>query len=277
MKKILFTVLILSSISIFSVAEDYWKAEDYYQNSSSQKQAASDLLSYVNIPANGSILDVGCGDGKITAELAEKNPNSSVLGIDISQAMIEFAKVHFLSKSNLSFRLQDAQNLHFQDTFDVIFSFTTLQWVENQIAFLQGAYESLKHSGTLAVTMPMGLPAALEQAVEETIRKTQWAPYFENFSTGWNFVTDTAYQEMLLSLNFTIHRLAIVPQKDIFPSKELFEKFIRQWFPYLRPLPASLKQIFLTQVMDRYLALESPFPNGEVHFKIRRLEVVASK
>jgi trans-aconitate methyltransferase len=277
MKKALCYALAFSSLSIFAVSEDYWKAEDYYQNSSSQKQAAADLLKYVTIPEKGSILDVGCGDGKITAELAAAIPQGLVIGVDISLAMIEFAKAHFSSSPNVSFHLRDAQKLDFQNAFDIVFSFTTLQWIQNHDAFLQGAYLSLKPRGTLAVTMPMGLPHTLDQAVHEMINKPEWASYFQNFSTGWNFVTDTDYEERLLAHHFTIQRLAVVPQKDVFPSREIFERFISQWFPYLRPLPESLQKNFLTQVIDRYLALETSFPNKEIHFKVRRLEVIAYK
>lgn len=277
MKKSLCFALIFSSLTLFATSEDPWKAEEYYENSSSQRQAATDLLSYVKIPENGVILDVGCGDGKITAELGIKAPQGSVIGVDISQAMIDFAKAHFSSNSNISFRLLDAQELDFHQVFDIVLSFTTLQWVQNHTAFLQGAYNSLKSSGTLAITMPMGLPYPLELAVHEIIAKPEWAPYFQNFSTGWNFVSDALYKELLLAHHFTIQRLAVVPQKDIFPSREVFEKFISQWFPYLRPLPENLKQTFLKQVVDKFLSLETPFPNGEVHFKIRRLEVVAIK
>ena len=125
--------------------------------------------------------------------------------------------------------------------------------------------------------MPTGLPSTLEQAVNEIIAAPEWAPYFASFNTGWNFVSAKEYCALLSEQHFATVRLSIVPQLDIFPSRAVFEKFISQWFPYLRPLPDELKKSFMAQVLDRYLALESPVPNGEVHFKIRRLEVVALK
>lgn len=273
------SLLVLHLSLCFGANQDHWKAEEYYQNSSSQKNAAADLMKYVIIKENEKILDVGCGDGKITAEIATRVPNGSVVGVDVSPAMIEFAKGAFPQKNfpNLQFLLKDAQKLDFENEFDTIFSFTTLQWIQNHDAFLEGAYNGLKSGGTLAVTMPMGLPSTLEQAVTELIALPEWSSYFIGFSTGWNFVDDVQYEKLLGSHQFTLLRLAIVPQKDIFPSREVFEKFISQWFPYLRPLPQNLKVAFLTQVIDRFLELESPFSNGEVHFKIRRLEVVVSK
>ncbi len=277
---IIFLLFALPSSVTSGENPDYWKAEEYYHNSSSQKNAATDLMKHVVITGNERILDVGCGDGKITAEIAAKIPDGSAVGVDISPAMITFAQEAFPQQTvpNLGFFLKDAQNLDFDNEFDIIFSFTTLQWIEKHDAFLKGAYNGLKsNGGFLAITMPMGLPEALKQAVTEIISLPEWSSYFCDFSTGWNFVDDVQYEKMLTSNGFIPIRLAVVPQKDVFPSRQVFEKFISQWFPYLRPLPQGLKADFLTQVIDRFLKLESPFPNGEVHFKIRRLEVTAYK
>lgn len=259
--------------------QDYWKADEYYQNSSSQKNAAADLMKFVTIQNDWKILDVGCGDGKITAEIGAKACQGTVVGVDTSPAMIEFAQTTFSSQDfpNLQFYLKDAQNLDYNNDFDAIFSFTTLQWVQSHNAFLEGAYASLKPHGVLAVTMPMGLPLTLEQAVTELISTPEWSSYFADFSTGWNFISDKEYGLLLSSNRFVSDRLAIVPQRDIFPNRDVFEKFVGQWFPYLRPLPEDLKKTFLTKVVDRFLELETQFPNGEVHFKIRRLEVIATK
>ncbi len=258
---------------------DYWQAADYYENSSSQKDAATDLMQYVPIAGNEMILDVGCGDGKLTAAIATRLPQGAIFGIDNSPSMIAFAKQNFprSGHNNLDFNIQDAQQLNFSALFDVIFSFTTLQWVQSHDAFLEGAYRSLKNRGTLAITMPMGLPTTLEQAVNELVASPDWADYFKEFSTGWNFVEQQEYGNKLAAHHFVAKRLEVVPQKDIFPSRVIFEKFISQWFPYLRPLPQEKKQQFMQATIDRFLELEPPFPNGEVHFKIRRLEVVANK
>lgn len=269
----------LLSFPILMGEQDYWKAENYFQNSSSQQDAASDLLKYITICGNEKILDVGCGDGKITASLAKKLPNGSIIGLDYSPSMIKFAKTTFTEEDypNLKFVLGDAQDLHHNEDFDLILSFTTLQWILKHDAFLAGAFEGLTPSGTLAITMPMGLPSSLEQAAKEVSTSRQWALYFEGFSTGWNFVEKDAYSELLSAHGFVPQRLVVVPQKDIFPSRDVFEKFLGQWFPYLRPLPDTLKKIFMNQVLDRFAELEGGFPDGEVHFKIRRLEVVATK
>lgn len=274
MKKFLF--YFLACAVPFALAADYWKGEDYFHNSSSQKEAASDLMKYVPIRGNEDILDVGCGDGKITAEIAKCLPNGTILGIDISPSMINFAKNSF-QLSNVHFELKDAEKLDYQNLFDIVFSFTTLQWVQNHDAFIKGAHNSLKPFGTLAITMPLGLPLLLEKTVNEQIALPEWQPYFQDFSTGWNFVQQEEMARLLDKNGFDVTRITVVPQKDIFPNREIFEGFISQWFPYLRPLPESLKKIFMTQLINRFLELEVPSDQGEVYFKILRLEVVAHR
>lgn len=277
MKILFYAILALSSLTLpLKSEEDYWKADDYYQNSSSQKEAASDLMKLVVLKGDEKILDVGCGDGKITAEIAAKIPNGEIVGIDISPSMIEFAKKNF-NLSNLSFHLQNAEELNYRDAFDLILSFTALQWVQDHPVFLEGAYQALKPSGMLAISMPMGLPIPLEKAVHEVITRPEWSSHFEHFVTGWNFVDEKEWERLLASHHFHAISLAVVPQRDIFPSREAFEKFISQWFPYLRPLPEELRKPFMAEVIDRFLALETPFPEGQVHFKIKRLESLARK
>ncbi len=72
-----------------------WNAEDYHKNSANQQKWALELIAKLVIQGNEIILDIGCGDGKITAEIANHVPNGLVLGIDSSQEMIGFAQTKF--------------------------------------------------------------------------------------------------------------------------------------------------------------------------------------
>lgn len=274
----LFVLTVLLPFQGFAQTKDVWNGEDYAKNSSSQKEAASDLLKHVSIKGDERILDVGCGDGKITAEIAQKYPGTILEGIDISTSMIEFARTKFPTETipNLQFRLLNGQDLDYPGNIDLILSFTALQWIPSHSQFLDRAHASLKTGGILAISMPLEPPKALDQAVQEIMAQPEWAPYFKDFSTGWNFVNQQEYKQLLTEKGFVTTRYAIVLQKDVFPSRQAFEGFLTQIFPYLRPLPSDLKKPFLTLVIDRFLELES-FPRGEVHWKFPRLEVIATK
>jgi trans-aconitate methyltransferase len=70
-----------------------WNPEDYYSSwLSEQQKLAQELILKLAIKGNERVLDIGCGDGTITAEIAKQLPNGSVLGIDNSKEMIHFAR-----------------------------------------------------------------------------------------------------------------------------------------------------------------------------------------
>jgi len=68
---------------------DRWDAGDYEQSSSAQLVWARELIAKLNLQGDECVLDLGCGDGKITAEIAKLLPKGSAVGIDSSQAMAQ--------------------------------------------------------------------------------------------------------------------------------------------------------------------------------------------
>jgi trans-aconitate 2-methyltransferase len=77
-----------------------WHASDYYRQSGLQQAMAEEQLDRLTLGGAERILDVGCGDGKITAEIAARVPRGSVLGVDPSRDMIAFASNRFASTTN---------------------------------------------------------------------------------------------------------------------------------------------------------------------------------
>ena len=71
-----------------------WDASGYRDQSSLQKWLADEHLAALTLNGAERVLDVGCGDGRITAEIADRVPRGSVLGIDPSSRMIAFAREH---------------------------------------------------------------------------------------------------------------------------------------------------------------------------------------
>ena len=73
-----------------------WNAAAYAANSAVQQSWARELIAKLKLRGDEHILDVGCGDGKVTAELAAAVPRGLVVGIDASAEMISFARKTFL-------------------------------------------------------------------------------------------------------------------------------------------------------------------------------------
>ncbi len=77
------------------------------------------MIAELSLSGNEEILDLGCGDGGLTEQLAQLVPDGKVLGIDASEGMIATAKNRM--QSNLSFMQMDINTIDFQNMFDVFF------------------------------------------------------------------------------------------------------------------------------------------------------------
>ena len=101
---------------------------------------ASERIEKIKFSGKESLLDIGCGNGAVSALLAGNIPDGSVVGIDSSESMIESAKQRFPVSMylNLNFCVMDAAHRNFTDKFDVAFSNASLHWIKDQLSVLKG-------------------------------------------------------------------------------------------------------------------------------------------
>jgi len=254
-----------------------WKADEYDKLSLAQDSAAREFLKRLRIGKGASILDVGCGNGKISAKLAKIAQLGQVLGIDTSKEMISFARENYSKEQNLLFKILDAQKLLFKNKFDVVFSSFALQWIENKNGFFQKAYKALKKEGTLAMIVPTGVSPELEEAVGSITHLSKWKEYFKGFHPGWFFSDSQSIKHLILENMFKIEYSHVSVQEVEFSSREAFERYVLLWFPYLRPLPQDLKGVFFKEVLEEYFRLLPIQEDGAVRLRIPKLDIIAIK
>jgi trans-aconitate methyltransferase len=232
------------------------------------------------------ILDIGCGDGKITAELAARVSHGSVLGIDTSSEMIAFAQNMFSQTAypNLSFRYGDALNLTFQKEFDVIVAFASLHWTADLAMVLQGIKSSLAPSGRFAAQLMAkrfktqersGSP--LHQARREVMARPAWRPYFRGFKKQGSVYGADEYDKLLRDAGFTPYRVEFVTEDVTHPGIEALKGCARAtWHRYTSRIPAELRDAFLDEVVKRFIEQYPPDRGGQIHVRMKILEVEAT-
>ena len=263
------------------VSMQRWDPEVYAKSSAAQQRWAQELLSKISIRRNERILDIGCGDGKVTAEIARLVPKGSVLGIDNSVEMINFAqsKFHPTSWPNLTFQYGDASNLQFEDEFDLVLSFACLHWVTDHRPVLEGIKRCLKQGGK--ALMQFGgrdNAAAIFKVVDEIISEERWSGYFEGFKFPYGFFGPDEYMIWLDRAGLNASRVELA-QKDMAQNGRdgLASWFKSTWLPYIEKVPEDLREDFIYEVVDRYV-LEHPLDSdGAVYVGMVRLEVEAEK
>jgi trans-aconitate methyltransferase len=101
-----------------------WHANLYDAKHAFVWKYGADLVPLLAPQAGERILDIGCGTGHLTAQIA--NSGARVLGIDRSPEMVRAARHAY---PNLQFEVADARDLRFQDEFDAVFSNAALHWI----------------------------------------------------------------------------------------------------------------------------------------------------
>lgn len=256
-----------------------WNASDYHRESSLQKAMAEEQLALLNLKGTERILDVGCGDGKITAEIAARVPQGSVLGVDPSRDMIAFASSHFnpQAHSNLRFEVADVRQLPFQNEFDLVVSFNALHWVPQQEAALTSIRDSLKKEGEfLGRFVSEGKRKCLEDVIEEVRHRPRWANYFTGFQKPYLHFPPQEYRDLAEKCGFQILRLDVVDKAWDFKTREAFVAFAHATFvEWTRHLPENEWDAFIIDVLDDYRTVAADNPQDANTFKFYQLEIVA--
>jgi len=258
-----------------------WNAEEYSKHSQAQSDWAAGLIGALALRGDEAILDIGCGDGKVTAQLARAVPEGSVVGLDSSEEMVRFAQAHFPRQQwpNLRFAHGDARRLAFAEEFDLVFSNATLHWVIDHAPVLAGIARSLKPGGRAVLQMGgRGNAGEVMQAAERLIARPHWAPFFGGFTFPYGFHEPVAYRQWLVEAGLTPVRVELIPKDMMKADAAELAGWVRTtWMPYTHRVPEELREQFVADLVGEYVAACPPAADGHIHVAMVRLEVEASR
>ena len=256
-----------------------WNAEDYAVNSLAQQNWAQELIAKMALSGNEALLDIGCGDGKISAEIAKKLVRGRVTGIDASPQMINLATRLTEDVPNLDFICMDAKNITLTHTFDIAYSNAALHWVDDHLAMLQGVYACLGTNGRLCFQMGgKGNAAEIIASADEIIARPEWSDYFTDFSFPYKFYDDLSYCNLLVHSGFEPTNVQLIDKLMRHQSVTSLEGWIRTtWMPYTQRVPSNKRDHFIHLVASNYLEKYPPDASGAIQVAMVRLEVHAKK
>jgi trans-aconitate methyltransferase len=281
-----------------------WNAAEYAANSAVQQSWARELIARLHLHGDEHILDVGCGDGKVTAELTRAVPHGFVLGTDASAEMIAFAKKTFPNSniSNLKFEVADAREIGgcvassppadrrahaargdggvaVTRTFDLVFSNAALHWVDDHQAILRGAASVLKPGGRLVVSCGgKGNAHDVFLALRPEMRLKRWCEFFRGMPMPYFFYAPGDYEKWLPKFGFKINTVKLAPKDATYTGADGLATWLRTtWLPFTQRVPENLREEFIAAVTQRYVAKHPPDAAGEVGVRMVRLEIDAVK
>lgn len=258
-----------------------WNPEEYAKNSAAQLSWARELIGRLNLTGNEKILDVGCGEGKITAEISRSLSTGYILGIDSSKDMIAYAQSTFPKTEfpSLEFACMDARQIVVEKEFDIVFSNAALHWVDNHLEFLRGANKALRKGGRLFTSCGgKGNIDYIQAVIYEVIKKEPWQNYFKDFVEPWHFYGIEEYRNWLEESGFEIVNLNLVPKDAIHSGAEGLAGWIRTTgMPFTHRIPQENQEELISEIVNLYLNFYPLDSQGNSYVKMVRLEIDALK
>lgn len=189
-----------------------WDTEAYATNGRFVATLASDVVALLAPQPGEHILDLGCGDGALTEQLAATG--AILTGVDNSPTMLAAAQ-----QRNLHVEQHNATALPYHQQFDAVFSNAALHWItglSGHLALLAGIHRSLRPGGRFVAEMGgHGNIAAIRTALQATL-----APFhIDAEATAASFFASPAlYRRLLETAGFTVQSIALIPRPTPLPS-----------------------------------------------------------
>lgn len=189
--------------------EQRWESGEYQHHAGFVPVLGGPVLDLLDPKIGEHILDLGCGDGALTEQLAARG--ARVVGIDASPDFITSARAR-----GLDARLGDGQALSFIGDFDAVFSNAALHWMLAPDATILGVARSLKPGGRfVAECGGYGNVSRIRDALHQVLRDRGLDPVKLD---PWYFPTPEEYQARLEAAGFQVDSIALIPRPTPLPT-----------------------------------------------------------
>ncbi|MCH3963889.1 MAG: methyltransferase domain-containing protein [Clostridium sp.] len=175
-----------------------WNSKLYDSKHDFVAEYGKDLLEFIQDDRTQKILDLGCGTGVLTAEIAKLC--DYVLGIDSSSEMIEKARQAY---PNLDFQVMDALEIPCEQKWDVVFSNAVFHWISNHDLLLRKIKDSLKSPGKLICEFgAYGNIKIIEQGFSAVLQDMGIT-----YNSRFTFPTVDTFSQLLIKNGFSIKKI----------------------------------------------------------------------
>lgn len=240
---------------------DSWDPAQYQRFRKERRQPWEDLVALVEVRPDMRVVDLGCGSGELSRDLAERLGAASVLGVDNSAAMLGQAD----ADPRVTFELGDVGAHAIGRDLDLVFSSAALHWLPDHAALFERMRRALGPAGQLAVQMPANFEQPTHTTAVEIAGEAPFAAALGGHRSGAAVESPESYALLLYRLGF---RRQIVRQQIYLhelPSRADVVEWVKgsmlTW--YRSRLGDELYAAFLARYQERLLAQlpdERPFP-----------------
>ncbi len=258
------------------ISHIYKNPSKYSKSNALQYNFAMKILSKISFKNKSRVLDIGCGDGVITHEIAKITHEGCVIGTDISKQMVGFASNRYIDQLNLRFIAMDASKNIFREQFDIVTSFNCLHWVKNQQDVLCGVARSAAYDAQIALLLSHK-KSLYHLILDKVCSNNKWKCYFSNFKNPRYFFDPSDYKEMVVKSGLQITELSEEKMTYSFKSKEQLKDFFNSAGAHIKQIPENKKADFLNDFVETYIKEADLSEQNLIPLDFWCLQVIATK
>jgi trans-aconitate 2-methyltransferase len=227
-----------------------WDAATYDRVAGPQEEWGLEVLERLELSGDETVLDAGCGTGRLTRHLIDRVPDGRVIGIDSSPAMIEKARENLGDTADL--RVVSLLDLGLDQEVDAVFSNATFHWVIDHDRLFARLFAALRPEGALeAQCGGQGNVAEVENALLNLQGDERFAPYLRAMRLPWYFASVADTEARLARAGFDSPRCWL-DRKEVQPADPEAWPFLSSCVvnQHLDRLPGDLREPFLEALVD---------------------------
>lgn len=225
-----------------------WDAETYDAVSDPQFEWGIEVLARLELSGEETVVDAGCGSGRVTAELLKRLPGGRLIAVDGSEAMIAKARERLGERA--TYLVADLSELELAEPVDLIFSTATFHWITDHDRLFERLHAALRPGGRLVGQCGgQGNVAEYAKAIAAAAARPEFARHFEGMAAMWNFAAPDATEEKLRNAGFAAARCWLQP-KPVTPTQPFEFASTVTLGPHLARLPEEMRRPFTEAVLE---------------------------
>jgi trans-aconitate 2-methyltransferase len=225
-----------------------WDGNSYDRISGTMQALGMAVLDRLELAGDETVLDAGCGSGRVTQALIERLPDGHVIGVDESASMIDAARKRLGPDADL--RVADLVSLELEEPVDAILSTATFHWISDHQRLFASLHAVLRPGGRLVAQCGgEGNISVLRGHAGEVLAREPYASAFAGFTPPWNYAGAEITRERLLAAGFASAEcwLAPAPREPEAPREFLSTIVLG---PHYQHLPEELREPFMDDVLE---------------------------
>jgi trans-aconitate 2-methyltransferase len=225
-----------------------WDAGTYHRVSVPHEEWARSVLDRLPLQGDETVLDAGCGSGRVTGLLIERVPEGRVVAVDGSASMVE--KVRETLRPDDEALVSDLTELELDQGVDAVFSSAVFHWVLDHDLLFQRLRAVLRPGGAIAAQCGgAGNIERLRAISGEVTASEPFAAYFEGFDEPWNYAGAEETEARLTAAGFVDVRCWLQPWTIEPPEPAEFLRTVCLG-PHMDRLPEELRAPFVERVLE---------------------------